>query len=100
LSGAGWPAMTGTWAVSGSEVTLTNTAGPKDCLNPARYGFATDGPRVRFTLVVDECKPRGMILHGSEWLPRGVAAPIPVRRIVRTAGTAKGAPPAPAGGAA
>ncbi len=98
LSGAGWPTMTGTWRVSGSEVTLTNTAGPKDCMNPARYGFAIDGQRVRLTLVVDDCKPRGMILDRREWLPRGVTAPVAERRIVRTAGPARGPLPAPAGG--
>ena len=34
LSGAGWPTMAGTWTSSGNEVTLTNTAGPKDCTEP------------------------------------------------------------------
>jgi len=29
LTGAGWPPMTGSWTVTGSEVTLTNTAGPR-----------------------------------------------------------------------
>lgn len=99
LTGAGWPAMTGSWTVSGSEVTLTNTAGPKDCMNPARYGFAIDGQRVRFSLIADDCKPRGMILDRSEWLPRGVEPPIPPRRIVRTAGTARGPLGPPARGA-
>ena len=98
LTGAGWPPMTGAWTVTGSEVTLTNTAGPKDCMNPARYGFAIDGHRVLFSLVVDDCKPRGMILDRSEWLPRGVTAPMAERRIVRTAGAARGPLPQPAAG--
>ena len=96
LTGAGWPSMTGSWAVTGSEVTLTNTSGPKDCMNPARYGFAIDGLRVRFSLIADDCKPRVMILDRSEWLPRGVTAPIRERRIVRTAGSARGPLPQPA----
>ncbi|MGH9219824.1 MAG: PQQ-binding-like beta-propeller repeat protein [Vicinamibacterales bacterium] len=99
LTGAGWPPMTGSWTVTGSEVTLTNTAGPKDCMNPARYGFAIDGQRVRFSLVVDDCKPRGMILDRSEWLPRGVTAPMAERRIVRTPGNGRGPMPARAVGA-
>jgi outer membrane protein assembly factor BamB len=94
LTGAGWPPMTGSWTVTGSEVTLTNTAGPKDCMNPARYGFAIDGQRVRFSLVADDCKPRGMILDRSEWLPRGVTAPMAERRIVRTPGDSRGPLPA------
>ena len=99
LTGAGWPPMTGSWTVTGSEVTLTNTAGPKDCMNPARYGFAIDGQRVRFSLVVDDCKPRGMILDRSEWLPRGVTAPMAERRIARTPGNGRGPMPARAAGA-
>ena len=99
LTGAGWPSMTGSWTVTGSELTLTNTAGPKDCMNPARYGFAVDGQRVRFSLVADDCKPRGMILDRSEWLPRGVTAPMAVRRIVRTPGNGRGPMPARAAGA-
>jgi outer membrane protein assembly factor BamB len=98
LTGAGWPPMTGSWTVAGSEVTLTNTAGPKDCMNAARYGFAIDGQRVRFSLVADDCKPRGMILDRSEWLPRGVTAPMAERRIVRTAGASRGPLPKPAAG--
>src|SRR5688572_32730313 len=99
LTGAGWPPMTGSWTITGSEVTLTNTAGPKDCMNPARYGFAIDGQRVRFSLVADDCKPRGMILDRSEWLPRGVTAPMAERRIVRTPGNGRGPMSARAAGA-
>lgn len=98
LTGAGWPAMSGTWTTSGAEVTLTTTTGPKDCLTPARYTFAIDGPRVRFSLVADDCTPRRMILDRSEWLPRGTVAPLPERRIVRTPGTAGGPLPAAATG--
>ena len=67
-------------------------------MNPARYGFAIDGQRVRFSLVADDCKPRGMILDRSEWLPRGVTAPMAERRIVRTPGNARGPLPARAAG--
>ena len=67
-------------------------------MNPARYGFAIDGQRVRFSLVADDCKPRGMILDRSEWLPRGVTAPMAERRIVRTAGAVRGPLPRPAAG--
>ena len=98
LSGAGWPTLAGAWTMSGSDVTLQLKDGPKDCGGPGRYTVAIDGPRVRFALVADDCVPRRMILDRSEWLPRGVTAAIAERRIVRTAGVAKGALPAPAAG--
>ena len=31
LTGLGWPAMAGTWTLAGSEITLQNQSGPKDC---------------------------------------------------------------------
>jgi outer membrane protein assembly factor BamB len=95
LTGAGWPAMAGTWTAAGSEVTLQISTGPKDCTGAGRYTFAIAGQQVNFAVVADDCKPRLMILDKSSWLPRGVALPRAERRIVRTAGTAKGALPAP-----
>ena len=100
LSGAGWPTLAGTWTQAGSEVTLQVKDGPKDCAGPGRYRFASAGQRVSFSLVADDCTSRRMILDRSEWLPRGVAAPIAERRIVRTAGSATGPLPAPAPGLA
>jgi outer membrane protein assembly factor BamB len=99
LSGAGWPAMSGSWQATGNQVTLVLTKPLKDCGNPGTYTFAVDGQRVAFALVSDDCVPRRMILDRSEWLPRGVTTPIPPRRIVRGAGTARGLLGAPAGGA-
>ena len=90
LSGAGWPAMAGTWTASGTDVTIQLQDPPKDCGGPGRYTFAIDGPRVRFALVADDCTPRRMILDKSQWLPPGVQPAVEARRIVRTAGTAKG----------
>ena len=95
LTGAGWPAMAGTWTVTGSDVTLQMADGPKGCTGPGHYTFAVTGPNVRFTVIADECEPRRMILDRSSWLPPGVAAPRAERRIVRTAGTARTALPAP-----
>ena len=99
LTGAGWPSMAGSWTVAGNDVTLQVTNGPKNCAGPGRYTFSIAGERVSFLLMADDCQARRMILDRSEWLPRGVAAPIAPRRIVRTAGTAKGALPPAAGGA-
>jgi outer membrane protein assembly factor BamB len=96
LSGAGWPTMTGTYAVAGAGVTLQLVNGPKDCTGPGRYTFAIAGQQVSFTVAADDCTPRKMILDRSNWLPRGVAAPRAERRILRTAGTAKGTLPRPA----
>jgi outer membrane protein assembly factor BamB len=98
LSGAGWPAMAGTWKTSGSEVTLQVEKGPKDCAAAGVYTFAIDGQRVNFSLVKDDCTPRRMILDRSSWLPRGVTAAIAPRAISRTAGPAKGTLPAAARG--
>jgi len=95
LSGAGWPSMAGTWVVAGSEVTLQMPDGPQGCTGAGRYTFAVAGDRVSLAVIADDCQPRRMILHSSHWLPRGAAAPTAERRIVRTAGTAKGALPKP-----
>jgi outer membrane protein assembly factor BamB len=94
LSGAGWPAMNGTWTSSGSEVTIQLQNPPKGCGDPGRYAFAVDGPRVSFSLVgTDECMARRMILDRSQWLPSGMSPEVAPRRIARTAGTAKGGLP-------
>ena len=62
LSGVGWPPMAGTWTARGGEVSLQNSTGPKDCMNPARYSFTVDGARVSLAMVADDCKVRQMIL--------------------------------------
>jgi outer membrane protein assembly factor BamB len=99
LSGAGWPSMNGTWTASGSDVTIQLQNPPKGCGDPGRYRFALDGPRVSFSLAgTDECMPRRMILDRSQWLPAGMKPEVVPRSIVRTAGTARGALPAPAAG--
>jgi outer membrane protein assembly factor BamB len=97
LSGAGWPTMAGMWTASGNEVTLRNTSGPKDCMNPARYSFTIDGARVSLAALADDCKVRQMILDGSQWLPPGTARATEPRRIVHTPGPVKGALPAVTG---
>ena len=51
LTGEGWPAMTGTWTLAGSEITLQNQSGPKDCGGAARYTVSRDG--AQFGLDVD-----------------------------------------------
>jgi outer membrane protein assembly factor BamB len=84
LSGAGWPAMAGTWTVTGSEVTVHMAAGPDGCTGPGRYTYAVNGAAVTFALVADACEPRRMILDRSSWLPAGTTIPRPVRRITHT----------------
>ena len=98
LSGAGWPSMSGTFTARGNQVTLSLTNPLKGCDEPGVYSFTIDGQRVGFAVASDSCTPRRMILDRSEWLPRGVAPPIPSRRIVRSNGTARGPlPPAAPG---
>jgi outer membrane protein assembly factor BamB len=98
LTGAGWPAMHGTWAQTGSDVSLLLQQGPKDCTAPGVYSVAISGPRLNLSLVKDDCTPRRMILDRSSWLPRGVTAAVAPRSIVRHAGDATGpVPPAARG---
>jgi len=95
LTGAGWPAMAGTWSVAGSAVTLQMAKGPDGCTEAGRYTFTISGQQVGFAVIADDCAPRKMIIDRSNWLPRGVTTPRVERRIVRTAGTTKGALPKP-----
>ena len=99
LSGAGWPSMSGTWQITGSEVTLQLANGPKDCAGAGRYSFAIAGARLTLAVVADECMPRRMILNNSNWLPPGAEPPPATRRIERTAGSARGALPRPSSSA-
>jgi outer membrane protein assembly factor BamB len=89
LTGEGWPAMSGRWTISGSDITLKNDPGPSKCDGAATYRFSVDGSIVGLDVIADDCKVRSMILDRSRWLPPGRATAAPVRRIVRTAGTAK-----------
>ncbi|HYE85309.1 MAG TPA: PQQ-binding-like beta-propeller repeat protein [Vicinamibacterales bacterium] len=98
LSGPGWPSMSGTWTIAGTEMTLANQPGPAKCSGPARYRISVDGSRVGLDLIADDCQPRRMILDRSRWNPPGIDAAAPARSIVTTPGTAKGPlpkPPAP-----
>ena len=84
LSSDRWPRLDGTWKNLGSEVELSMSGGPGGCDGPGKYRVDTDGKRVTFNLVADECKPRQIILDGSTWLPAGETAPRPVRNIKTT----------------
>lgn len=85
LTGAGWPAMSGSWKMSGAEITLLNQPGPAKCDTAARYTLAIEGSRVGLDVIADDCQPRRMILDRSRWLPPGTETAA-ARRIVRTAG--------------
>ena len=65
--------MAGTWTLAGSEITLQNQSGPKDCGGAARYTISRDGEQFGLDVVADECPPRQMILDRSRWLPPGAA---------------------------
>jgi hypothetical protein len=50
----------GTYAISGDEITITDTKGktPKGCKDPATYRFVRKGEALEFKLVKDACKLR------------------------------------------
>src|SRR5215207_263277 len=84
VEGDRWPKLSGTWKNLGSEVELLISGGPGGCDGPGKYRYDTDGKRLSFNLVSDECKPRQMILNGSTWLPAGEAVTRTPRKITRT----------------
>jgi PQQ-like domain len=84
LAGEGWPTMSGTWAVSGSDVTLQMVAGPDGCTTPGRYTFTVSSAGVTFAVVSDPCTPRRMILDRNTFLLPGVTVPRAERRITHT----------------
>ena len=84
LEGNGWPKMNGSWKTQGDEVELAMTGGPGGCDKPGKYRFNTDGRRLSFDLVADECVPRRMIVDRSTWLPAGEAVTRPPRKITNT----------------
>jgi len=96
LEGDRWPKLSGTWKSAGSEVELLMSGGAGGCDGPGKYRFNTDGKRVSFDLVSDECKPRQMILDRSTWLPAGEAVITPLRKITRTSSARPPARPSPA----
>jgi outer membrane protein assembly factor BamB len=86
----GWPPMSGTWTITGKEITLTSSPGSKPCTSDARYAWSIEGSTFGLDLIDDACQSRRMILDRSRWLPPGTATTAGVRRIIRTPGPAKG----------
>ncbi len=99
IEGQGWPALVGTWKVSGAELLLVPTEGVGDCSGPGRYGYEVEDGRLRLRLVTDDCTPRRMILAGSIWRPAGEVEPIVERRIVLTSAETRGPLPDPSSAA-
>lgn len=84
IEGERWPKITGSWKAQGREVEFLMTGGPGGCDGPGKYQFDTDGKRVTFNLVSDECKPRLLILDGGTWIPAGEVVSKPARKITTT----------------
>lgn len=101
LEGDGEPKLNGTWKTQGDEIELAMTGAPSGCDGPGKYRFNTDGHRLSFDLIADECVPRRMIVDRSNWLPVGETVTRPPRKITLTslarpssrAATAKGSWP-------
>jgi outer membrane protein assembly factor BamB len=91
VEGDRWPKLNGTWKNAGSEVELLISGGPGGCDGPGKYRYDTDGKRISFNLVSDDCKVRQMILDHSTWLPAGETVARAPREIISTG---NGKPPA------
>src|SRR6185369_5154862 len=55
LEGDGWPKFNGSWKTQGNEIELAMSGGPGGCDGPGKYRFNSDGKRVTFDLVADQC---------------------------------------------
>jgi uncharacterized protein (TIGR01244 family) len=84
LEGDRWPKLTGSWKTQGDQVEFAMSGGPGGCDGPGKYRFNSDGNRVTFDVVTDECVPRRMIIDRSTWLPAGEAVTRPPRKITNT----------------
>src|SRR3954468_11064104 len=98
LDGQGWPGFRGTWKAQAGEIEIAtpDAAGGGDHAGPDRFTIAR--AHVRFDLVSDACMPRRMILDHSTWRPSGEVVPVPERKIVRTAASARTTLPVPSSG--
>jgi outer membrane protein assembly factor BamB len=80
LDGQGWPAMGGTFALSGDEIALTTPNPQAECRDAGRYRVTISGAIVAFTVIEDACEARRMIVDRSTWRPAGETIAIPERR--------------------
>lgn len=94
LEGDGWPTLKGSWKTKGDEIELSTLGGPAGCESAGRYRLQSDGGRVSFNLVADDCTPRRMILDRSTWSPSGEVKTKSPRRITLTVGARAPARPA------
>jgi outer membrane protein assembly factor BamB len=85
LEGDRWPTLSGNWKLKGDEIELVTSKAPKGCEGSGRYRVRTDGKRVSFELIADDCAPRRMILNNSAWSPAEEAKVIPARHITTKA---------------
>src|SRR5829696_5892430 len=65
LEGSGWPAFKGTWKAANGEVEIMTPDAPGGCDKPGRYRFRTQDARTTLDAVIDDCRPRRMILDRS-----------------------------------
>ncbi|MBA3239831.1 MAG: hypothetical protein H0T60_01225, partial [Acidobacteria bacterium] len=95
LEGDRWPTLKGDWKSKGDEIELSMPSGPDGCQGPGRYRLRTDGSRISFDLVSDDCTPRRMILDRSTWSPASEVKIKATRRIVWAKGARAPARPDP-----
>lgn len=98
IEGEGWPALTGSYGLTGNEIDLTPSS-ESECENAGRYRFETSDGRMTLFLVQDPCTHRRMILDRSVWRSEGATAPVAERAIVVSPGESRPLlAPAPAKG--
>ncbi|HEV8429607.1 MAG TPA: PQQ-binding-like beta-propeller repeat protein [Pyrinomonadaceae bacterium] len=101
IEGDRWPKLNGSWKnLDTDQVELAMTGGPGGCDAPGKYRFNSDGNRVSFDLVADECVPRRMIVDRSTWIPASETVAKVARNITRSSSAHRSSrsKPAPAKG--
>jgi hypothetical protein len=68
VSDNGKVAVTGTYAVKGDQITLTDKDGDYACPEPGRYQWKYEGKALTFKALLDDCSGRVDGLTAQEWI--------------------------------
>jgi len=84
LNAEGWPPLKGNWKTDGNEIQFKISEGPGGCDGAGRYRIRSQGNKIGFDVIEDQCEVRRMIIDRSTWSPASEARIIPARNIIRT----------------